>query len=101
VRSVFHLGATRIELPPLRDRLEDLPRLVEAIVTELGYPDVRLTSAELGTLRGRDLPGNVRELRRTLEEPLLRARPSRTPGTPIPAVDDDGLTRMPFKEAKE
>jgi DNA-binding NtrC family response regulator len=98
---VFHLGATRIELPPLRDRLEDLPRLVEAIVTELGYPEVRLTSAELGALRGQDLPGNVRELRRTIEETLMRARPSRPRGASLPAIEDDELTRMPFKDAKE
>jgi DNA-binding NtrC family response regulator len=98
---VFHLGTNRIELPALRDRLEDLPRLVEAIVTELGYPEVRLTSAELGALRGQELPGNVRELRRTIEETLLRARPSRPSGTSMPALEDDALTRMPFKEAKE
>ena len=104
---VFHLGASRIELPALRERLEDLPRLVEAIVTELGYPEVRLSSAELGALRGQALPGNVRELRRTIEETLLRARPSRAPGASIAAIEtdapfeEDGLTRLPFKEAKE
>jgi DNA-binding NtrC family response regulator len=100
----FHLGAVRVELPPLRDRLEDLPRLVDAIVTELGYAEVRLTSAELGALRGQELAGNVRELRRTIEETLLRARASRPsvpPPPPIPGAHDEALVRMPFKEAKE
>lgn len=97
----FHLGSMRIELPPLRDRLEDLPRLVEAIASELGYPDVRLSSADLSALRGQALPGNVRELRRTIEETLLRAHAPRPSGTAQPAIDENELVRMPFKEAKE
>jgi DNA-binding NtrC family response regulator len=97
----FHLGSLRIELPPLRERLEDLPRLVEAIASELGYPEVRLSSADLSALRGQALPGNVRELRRTIEETLLRAHAQRPSGTPVPALDESELVRMPFKEAKE
>lgn len=97
----FHLGSMRVELVPLRERLEDLPRLVEAIALELGYPDVRLSSADLSALRGQALPGNVRELRRTIEETLLRANAPRPSGTAQPAFDDSELVRMPFKEAKE
>lgn len=99
---VFHLGSLRIELVPLRERLEDLPRLVEAIAQELGYPDVRLSSAELGALRGQALPGNVRELRRTIEETLLRSQAAaRTSEPATPAFHDTDLVRLPFKEAKE
>jgi DNA-binding NtrC family response regulator len=97
----FHLGSMRIELVPLRERLEDLPRLVEAIASELGYPDVRLSSAELSALRGQALPGNVRELRRTIEETLLRAHAPRTSEPAMPALDQSELVRLPFKEAKE
>lgn len=97
----FHLGSTRVELVPLRERLEDLPRLVEAIALELGYPDVRLSTAELSALRGQALPGNVRELRRTIEETLLRARPARSAEPAAPAIDQGELARLPFKEAKE
>ncbi len=97
----FHLGSLRIELAPLRERLEDLPRLVEAIASELGYPDVRLSSAELSALRGQSLPGNVRELRRTIEETLLRAHAPRPAEAAAPAWDDADLVRLPFKEAKE
>ncbi len=97
----FHLGSMRIELVPLRERLEDLPRLVEAIASELGYPEVRLSSADLSALRGQALPGNVRELRRTIEETLLRSRAPRASGSQAPAIDESELVRMPFKEAKE
>lgn len=97
----FHLAGVRIEMPPLRERLEDLPRLVDAIVTDLGYPEVRLTPAELGQLRAQPLEGNVRELRRLIEETLLRTvrRPSaRTEDEPTVTED---MSRLPFKEAKE
>ena len=97
---LFHLAATRIEMPPLRDRLEDLPRLVDAIVQDLGYPEVRLASADLSNLRAKQLPGNVRELRRVIEETLLRsARPR--PSRPEVGVATEELSRLPFKEAKE
>ncbi|MBX7195285.1 MAG: sigma 54-interacting transcriptional regulator [Sandaracinaceae bacterium] len=97
----FHLAGVRIEMPPLRERLEDLPRLVDAIVTDLGYPEVRLSAAELGQLRAQPLEGNVRELRRLIEETLLRTvrRPSAR-AEEEPTVTED-MSRLPFKEAKE
>jgi DNA-binding NtrC family response regulator len=97
----FHLAGVRIEMPPLRERLEDLPRLVDAIVTDLGYPEVRLTPAELGQLRAQPLEGNVRELRRLIEETLLRTvrRPSLRTEEEQTVTED--MSRLPFKEAKE
>jgi DNA-binding NtrC family response regulator len=96
----FHLASVRVELPPLRDRLEDVPRLVNALLEELGYPDLRLGAAELGTLRSQRFEGNVRELRRTIEETLLRsALPQRASQPPGEVTDE--LARLPFKEAKD
>jgi DNA-binding NtrC family response regulator len=97
---LFHLAAMRIEMPPLRERLEDLPRLVDAIVTDLGYPEVRLASADLASLRAQALPGNVRELRRVIEETLLRTARPRQSRPEADGVTEE-LTRLPFKEAKE
>jgi two-component system nitrogen regulation response regulator GlnG len=98
----FHLAGARVEMPPLRDRLEDLPRLVDALVEELGYPGLRLSAAELAQLRAQDLSGNVRQLRRLIEEALLRSasRPSAPPppGGEMVTVE---LNQLPFKEAKE
>jgi DNA-binding NtrC family response regulator len=97
----FHLAGVRVEMPALRERLEDLPRLVDAIVTELGYPEVRLSPAELGQLRAQPLEGNVRELRRLIEETLLRSvrRPSARAEEEQTVTED--MSRLPFKEAKE
>lgn len=97
----FALAAVRVEVPPLRERREDLPRLVADIIATLGYPDVGLSAAELATLRAHDFPGNVRELRRMIEQTLLTTeRTSQPPLPPDVAVTED-LVQLPFKEAKE
>jgi len=98
----FSLASVRVSIPPLRERREDLPRLVRDLVASTGYPDVGLSAAELGALRGHDFPGNVRELRRMIEETLLRSqRPSRPPPPPNAVQVTEDLVQLPFKEAKE
>lgn len=98
----FSLASVRVEVPPLRDRREDLPALVRDIVRSVGYADVGLTAAELGTLRSHDFPGNVRELRRMIEETLLRSdRTSQPPPPPAAVQITEELVQLPFKKAKE
>lgn len=62
----FRLGAAVISVPPLRERLEDLPRLVQELLEDLGRSDLSLTDDALTLLRFRSWPGNVRELKNTL-----------------------------------
>ena len=62
----FRLGAATIYVPPLRERLEDLPRLVQEMLEDLGRGDLSLTDDALTMLRFRSWPGNVRELKNTL-----------------------------------
>ncbi|WP_188195270.1 sigma-54-dependent Fis family transcriptional regulator [Nonomuraea sp. SYSU D8015] len=58
----------RIGLPALRDRADELPALVRAMLHELGAGDrVRFTPAALAALAGHPWPGNLRELRTVLE----------------------------------
>lgn len=98
----FSLAAIRVEVPPLRERREDLPKLVRDLVKSAGYPDVGLTTAELGALRGHDFPGNVRELRRMIEETLMQSHRGSQPPPPPQAVQvTEDLVQLPFKEAKE
>ena len=74
----FRLSVMQVALPPLRDRMEDLPALVSAIVAELNARDnTRITnidSATLEALRHHAWPGNVRELRNILERAATLAR---------------------------
>ena len=98
----FSLAAVRIEVPPLRERREDVPRLVRDLSETIGYTDVALSAAELGSLRAHDFPGNVRELRRMIEETLLSSERTSAPPPPPSALGDhDELAQLPFKEAKE
>ncbi|HJL15805.1 MAG TPA: FHA domain-containing protein [Sandaracinaceae bacterium LLY-WYZ-13_1] len=98
----FSLAAARVEVPPLRERLEDLPRLVRELIRTTGYPDVGLSTRELATLRAHDFPGNVRELRRMIEETLLSSGRTSAPPPPPGAVQvTEDLVQLPFKEAKE
>lgn len=98
----FSLASVRLEVPPLRDRREDLSSLVRDLLQSVGYPDVGLTAAELGVLRAHDFPGNVRELRRMIEETLLRSeRASHPPPAPAAVDVTEDLVQLPFKRAKE
>ena len=64
----FRVAQIRVELPPLRERLEDIPALVRKMMTDLGEQDAyeRVTTESLERLMRHDWPGNVRELRNVL-----------------------------------
>ncbi len=65
----YRLSVIRVDVPPLRDRLEDLPALAAHILSRLADPPPRLTRAAVARLAGHGWPGNVREL----ENELARA----------------------------
>jgi len=73
----FRLAVVPITLPPLRERTEDLPALIDAVLSDLGAAGsptaAPLRSGELlpELLRHR-WPGNVRELRNYIEAALVR-----------------------------
>jgi DNA-binding NtrC family response regulator len=62
----FRLAAAVVHLPPLRERLEDLPLLVSRLLEDLGRAEVRVSPAALGALTAHSWPGNVRELKNAL-----------------------------------
>jgi len=70
----YRLNVIELTLPPLRERLDDLPLLVDAILARLAGPGgVRLGPGVLDALRGYAFPGNVRELENVLERALAFA----------------------------
>jgi two-component system nitrogen regulation response regulator GlnG len=75
---LYRLGAFQIELPPLRDRPEDVGELtsyfIERLAGDESQPPVRLTTHALAELEGRPWHGNVRELRNAIEHALIMAR---------------------------
>ena len=72
-----YLAVQRLAVPPLRDRSEDIGPLAQQLVAELaaasGLHPRPLSDVVLGTLATRPFPGNVRELRRDLEQALRAA----------------------------
>ena len=67
----FRLNVLTLAVPPLRDRTEDIPLLVDAIVRQInrdsGSRYTRFTAAAVQCLTGRAWPGNVAELRSVLD----------------------------------
>ncbi len=70
----YRIAVIRIQLPPLRQRREDIPLLATEILNQLNAEtgcEKRLSSAAIKTLLTYDWKGNVRELRNTLYAALL------------------------------
>ncbi|HJX36404.1 MAG TPA: sigma-54 dependent transcriptional regulator, partial [Dehalococcoidales bacterium] len=61
----------RLRIPPLRERREDIPLLIEAMLKKLGYPSVRISPEAMELLMSYSWPGNVRELENVLQQTLL------------------------------
>jgi transcriptional regulator with GAF, ATPase, and Fis domain len=74
----YRLNVFPIVLPPLRARVEDIPRLamyfVNQSVLRYGRQGVRLTDAAIKTLQDYAWPGNVRELQHVIERAVLLSR---------------------------
>ncbi|ATF10864.1 sigma-54-dependent Fis family transcriptional regulator [Brevibacillus sp. HB1.4B] len=70
----YRLNVVSLSIPPLRERLEDLPELVSNLLKQLGESTgvaVRAIDEEVwNVLRGYSWPGNVRELKNVLERAL-------------------------------
>ncbi len=79
-----------IEVPPLRERVEDIPALVEHFAERLsagaGVPGKRFADDAVSRLQARAWPGNIRELRNAVERALILA-----PGKLVMAADIERL----------
>jgi two-component system response regulator GlrR len=104
----YRLAVVEVKLPPLRDRLPDLPLLVEHIVRNLGMIDEQtlsvVRSAEFLSALGRhNWPGNIRELRNYLERCVaLRDFGAPKPADTISASPESAVNiGQPLREARE
>jgi len=73
----YRLNVVRIDLPPLRERLEDIALLAEHFLKEfaeeLKVPVKSLESEALARLHDYNYPGNIRQLRNIIQQALVRA----------------------------
>ena len=104
--DLYHrLNVVRIEIPPLRARLEDLPGLVDQILprvsARIGRPINGVSASALRFMLSYSWPGNVRELANTLERAValcqhdvLLTEDVKPPSAAPPDADDlDALAR--------
>ena len=86
----YRLNVLRVEVPPLRERLEDLPLLAQhftdMFAREFKRPVRGLSLPAEGALRAYRWPGNVRELRNLIERAVLLSE-----GVTLTPIDFDSL----------
>jgi len=64
---LYRLKVVKIHLPPLRERLEDLPELIHHFLRKYGGEQFKLTESVRATLLSYNWPGNVRELQNCIQ----------------------------------
>jgi DNA-binding NtrC family response regulator len=116
----FRLSVVRVQLPPIRDRRDDLPVLCDAFISPSEGAGVwgRLAPALREQLEAYHWPGNVRELRNVLErirfmgvpgelgfDPSAARQPEASPAAPQPSSAESSSIPIdferPFKEVKD
>jgi DNA-binding NtrC family response regulator len=70
----FRINLFPMTLPPLRDRPEDIPQLVEHFLNQAGCAEQQVPPEVMDLLRSYGWPGNIRELRNVVERAMLLAR---------------------------
>jgi two-component system nitrogen regulation response regulator NtrX len=89
----FRLAVLQLDVPPLRERREDIPALIRHFlhinVEEQGLRSREITQDALDVLSRHDWPGNVRELRNLVERTMIMSR-----GSEIQASDVEPLVRQ-------
>jgi DNA-binding NtrC family response regulator len=84
----FRLDVVNIVLPPLRDRLGDVPLLCSQFIEEFSVKNEKaisgITPDAVALLSAYHWPGNVRELRNTLEKMIVLARSEKLTARDIP-----------------
>ena len=94
----YRLNVVTLHLPPLRERIEDIPLLADYFLSrfsrEMGVRNPGLTPEAVGLLSRHAFPGNIRELANILEKAIIFAR-----GRPIGAENLFGENDPPASEA--
>ncbi|MBK8995871.1 MAG: sigma-54-dependent Fis family transcriptional regulator [Myxococcales bacterium] len=112
----YRLNVFSIEIPPLRERREDIPALVEHFLHKhgqrLGRGKPHVEPATLEALTSYHWPGNVRELENTVERALVLCRGDTITAELLPATlranavgpsghAGDSLTLQPLADARD
>jgi two-component system nitrogen regulation response regulator NtrX len=106
----YRLNVIPFEIPPLRERLEDVPLLVEhfnqKFSTAYGKRPKRFEAEAMDVLQSYSWPGNVRELRNTVERVVIMQARTKVTASELPSLGGEeppaASFRFPsFKEATD
>lgn len=112
----YRLNVIRLDIPPLRERLEDILLLTNAFVREFGEkydkPNLEISDTVKSVLLSCEWEGNIRELKNTIEHAAAMATHNKIvledlPGTVYKKKDENGdnalhnHTNLPFSDAKD
>ena len=93
----FRLRVVEIRLPPLRERLEDIPLLARAFLREFSEENAKpvkgFTADALELLMQYQWPGNVRELRTAIEHAVVLCRGDKITARDLPASLREAVAR--------
>lgn len=99
----YRLNVVRLQIPPLRERIGDIERLVRHFHNEIA-PDRPISEGMLAFFRRQSWPGNIRELRAAVERTILLDDPAfmALEHEPVKSTGQDDLDLdIPFRVAKE
>jgi DNA-binding NtrC family response regulator len=104
----FRLAVVVLRVPPLRERLTDLPLLVAHFLQEAGHsgpPESVVSDEQMRRLAAHAWPGNVRELRNWVEATLAMGESpdlthSVADSNDAPSTFSEGLLKLPYKDAR-
>lgn len=111
----YRLAVIGIRVPPLRERIEDIPVIARHLLSqfghEMGKPHIYLDSAAMSELAAYSWPGNVRELRNVIERAVMLAAEEAITDDEIRALlpsakkhsatsDGSRYASLPYMEAK-
>ena len=72
---MFRINMVNLHIPPLRERISDLPELVNVLLRQLGAAATHISDEVMATLCAYSWPGNVRELKNIIERALMLTPP--------------------------
>jgi transcriptional regulator with PAS, ATPase and Fis domain len=101
----YRLNVFPITMPPLRDRLEDIPRLVEFFIKKYSHlkkGKAHIDKDVIGIFLKYSWPGNIRELENIIERLMIISGSGNITITDLPReMSVDATGRLPVKPLKE
>ena len=88
----YRISPFQIDIPPLRERLDDMPLLTDTLLQRLSpNQPVEIDNEAINCLQKYNYPGNIRELRNILERAMLMARGGKISLRHLPKVCKNGI----------